>query len=154
MVIKEREEMKKNEPDKDGNERKAVVRIDRAECERSRIGSITREVPFTDYSVDPPEEFVYLVTFNPIPMSERKALINRCTITNRAGIPEIDWEKLDDLMIARTIGLAEADWEEFKRKHPIGLYNKLALASKEVNCELALTKDQIEELKNLGGQGS
>lgn len=128
------------------------VKLDAEESERNRIGTLVRDIPFTDYSVDPPEELIFEATMTPVSMDERKRLIRKCTTSDRAGIPEIDFDRLDDLLMARTFGFDEESWKKFCKTHPIGLYAKLTLITKEVNSETTFTKEDIEKLKNLEGQ--
>jgi hypothetical protein len=128
------------------------ISIDAEECNVNRLGVLVRDIPFTDYSKDPPEQLIFEARMTPVSMADRKAFIKKCTTNDRAGIPEIDFDRLDDLLMAKVFGFNEAQWKQFITNHPIGLYTKLALISKEINGESTLTSKQIEELKNLAGQ--
>ena len=80
------------------------VKLDALESGKSRIGTIVKDIPFIDYSVEPAEELVYEGTLTPVSIDERKHLIKLCTKYDRAGIPEIDFDRLDDLLMAKVFG--------------------------------------------------
>jgi len=128
------------------------IRLDANECEINRVMPRVMTVAFTERKGEEERLIEMDIEITPVPISQKKGLIRRCSKKNPSGFKEIDWERLDDLVIAMTIGLTEEQWLRFKETHPIGLYTKIALAVKEANGESGFTSKQIEELKNLGGQ--
>jgi len=134
-------------------EKPAKIRLDAAECETERGGkSITRDILFTDYSGPEPRVLTFEASLTPVMMDRKKSLMRKCTANNRSGVPEIDWERMDDLIIAETLGLSEEQWKQFKKTHPIGLYTKITLLVKEVNGEISLSQGELDSLKNPVGQ--
>lgn len=152
--MKEEIDTKAVQPPKVEQEIRTPTRIslNSEECDVSRLCEMHKSVPFTDYSKEPAEELVYDIVLKSVSIDERKKYMRRCTKTDRSGIPEVDWELLEEMITAATLGLTFDEWERFKKTHPHGLYMKLILAAKEINGELTLTKEQVESLKNMVGQ--
>jgi len=129
------------------------VKLDKEEAHKNRIATIKKDIPFTDYSVSPPEELIYEAEITPVNIDYKKVLLKRCTSMKRGGIPEIDWDLYSDMVTAKTFGFGEADWSEFKKNHPIGLETKMSMIANEVNGQGGLSEEDVEQLKNLVSQG-
>lgn len=129
------------------------IKLNGEEAKKNRIATITKDIPFVDYSQEPAVNLIFEASITPIAIDERRGIVRKCTQANRSGIPELDWDLFEDMVIAKTYGLTIDEWSEFKKTHPIGLYTKMELIANEINGRSALSEDDIEELKNLGGQG-
>lgn len=129
------------------------VKLNGEEAHTNRIVTIYKDIPYTDYSTDPPEDIIFEAEITPVNIDYKKVLMKRCTTMKRGGIPDIDWELYSDLVVAKTFGFNEEDWRAFKLNHPLGLETKMSMIANEVNGQGGLSEKDLEDLKNLVSQG-